>query len=170
MDELRLALNAHPDTTVGFVNVSLDQPVEDVHAWIASHLAEPQFVGIGELTPAPGAAGQIEPVLQVSADHAGVPVLTHGFAPNTSDNLTTYANLAGRYPSVPLIVGAFGGLNCLQLIDLTVSTRTSTSISPAHCRSSPSEPPSTRCPSSASLAPTPPTETSSHHAPRSKRR
>jgi len=119
MDELRLALNAHPDTTVGFVNVSLDQPVEDVHAWIASYLAEPQIVGIGELTPAPGAAGQIEPVLQVSADHAGVPVLTHGSAPNTSDDLTTYANLAGRYPSVPLIVGAFGGLNCLQLIDLT---------------------------------------------------
>ncbi len=118
MDELRLALDAHPNTTVGFVNVALDQPVEDLHAWVARYLAEPLIVGIGELTPAPGAAGQIEPVLQISAEHGGVPVLTHGFSPNTSDDLTTYASLAGRYPSVPLIVGAFGGLNCLQLIDL----------------------------------------------------
>ncbi len=118
MDELRLALDAHPDTTVRFVNVSLDQPVKDLHAWTARYLAEPQIVGIGELTPAPGAAGQIEPVLQISSEHGGVSVLTHGFAPNTSDDITTYANLAGCYPSVPLIVGAFGGLNCLQLIDL----------------------------------------------------
>jgi uncharacterized protein len=61
MNELRLALDAHPDTTVGFVNVSLDQSVEDLKAWITRFLAEPQIVGIGELTPAPGAAARIEP-------------------------------------------------------------------------------------------------------------
>lgn len=101
MAELRLALDTHPETTVGFVNVSLNQPAQEVHAWIARYLAEPEIVGIGELTPAPGAAAQIEPVLHISADRGGVPVLAHGFAPNTSEDLTTYANLAGRYPSVP---------------------------------------------------------------------
>jgi uncharacterized protein len=50
-------------------------------------------------------------------------VLTHGFAPNTAQDLATYADLAARYPSVPLIVGAFGGLNCLQLIDLAHERR-----------------------------------------------
>ncbi len=123
MQELRRALDAHPDSTVGFVNVALDQPVAELQASLSRGLAEPQIVGIGELTPAPGAAGRIEPVLQVSADHGGVPVLTHGFAPNTSDDLAVYATLAGRYPSVALVVGAFGGLNSLQLIDLACEHR-----------------------------------------------
>jgi len=118
MEELRRTLDAHPDSTVGFVNVALDQPIAELQASLSRGLAAPQIVGIGELTPAPGAAGRIEPVLQVSADHGGLPVLTHGFAPNTSDDLSVYATLAARYPSVALIVGAFGGLNCLQLIEL----------------------------------------------------
>jgi predicted TIM-barrel fold metal-dependent hydrolase len=123
MNELRLALDAHPGTTVGFVNVALDQTANSIKAWIARYLAEARIVGIGELTPTPGATARIEPVLQASADHGGVPVLTHGFAPNTAQDLATYADLAARYPSVPLIVGAFGGLNCLQLIDLAHKRR-----------------------------------------------
>lgn len=59
------------ESTVGFVNAPLGQDAEDTRQWIARHLLEPSLVGIGELTPSPGGARLIEPVLQVSADHGG---------------------------------------------------------------------------------------------------
>jgi uncharacterized protein len=122
MTEIAAALEAHPDRFAGFVNVPLGLTADETASWLADHLARPGVVGIGELTPAPDRAAAVEPVLQVSADHGGVPVLVHGFAPNTPGDLATYAALARRYPAVPLIVGAFGGLHCLQLIDAAAAT------------------------------------------------
>jgi uncharacterized protein len=116
--ELGRALDAHPDELVGFVPVLLSMDEPDLRAWLDEQLTRPGIVGIGEVTPAPGLAHTLEPVVATSADHGGVPVLVHGFAPNTLDDLRAYAALAERHPGVPIIVGAFGGLHALDLVEL----------------------------------------------------
>ncbi|MFI1916298.1 amidohydrolase family protein [Nocardia sp. NPDC020380] len=116
--DLLAAVAEHPEETVAFVSVPLHLEAGRIREWVADYLTRPNVVGIGELTPAPGRAAAIEPVLAAAAEHGGVPVLTHGFAPNTIDDLRTYRELAERYPSVPLVVGALGGLHALDLVDL----------------------------------------------------
>jgi predicted TIM-barrel fold metal-dependent hydrolase len=76
------------------------------------------FRGIGELTPPPDGAGLIEPVLRAAADHGGLPVVVHGFAPTTAGDLATLAGLARRYPTVPLVISQLGGLNWLTAIEV----------------------------------------------------
>ncbi|WP_327139263.1 amidohydrolase family protein [Nocardia sp. NBC_01327] len=118
--EVIAALEAHPEETVGFISAPLVLGDTELKEWFDGYLRRPDIVGIGELTPAPNQAAGLEPALAVSADHGGVPVLVHGFAPNTVDDLRTYAALAARHPNVPIIVGALGGLNAMELIDLAV--------------------------------------------------
>jgi hypothetical protein len=101
--ELLAALDAHPGETFGFANVRLGKDAESVAAWLDPYLSRPDIRGIGELTPAPDNAALIEPVLAVSADRGGLPVLVHGYSPSTAGDIRTYAELAARYPGVPLI-------------------------------------------------------------------
>jgi predicted TIM-barrel fold metal-dependent hydrolase len=61
-------------------------------------------------------------VLQAAADHEGLPVVIHGFAPTTADDLKTLATLAGRYPTVPLVVTQLGRLNWMQAVELVRDT------------------------------------------------
>ncbi len=64
----------------------------------------------------------IEPVLQAAADCGRLPVVVHGFAPTTADDLTTLSKLANRYPTVPLVVSQLGGLNWMQAVELVRDT------------------------------------------------
>lgn len=123
--ELRAALDAHPGT-VAMWKVPLDADHDRIAAQVLVSAGDSRIVGIGELTPPPGQARRIEPVLQACADLAStrrLPVLVHGFAPNTAADLDEYARLAGAYPTVPVIIGAFGGLNSLQAVELACSRR-----------------------------------------------
>lgn len=117
MFELNRALDARPDDTIGFANADLAEPAVEK---LAGRLAGPRVVGIGELTPSRGHASDIEPFVKLAADHGGLPVLAHGFAPNDEQDIRTYADLARRYPSVPLIVGAFGGQSSMTLIEFAL--------------------------------------------------
>ncbi|WP_035796754.1 amidohydrolase family protein [Kitasatospora mediocidica] len=118
--ELYAALDAHPGEVVGFAPVRLGLSAEETGGWLERQLARPDVVGIGEVTPAPDRAQLIEPVLAAAAELGHVPVLVHGFAPNTAADLRSYAELAARFPRVPVVVGAFGGLNWLELLDLAL--------------------------------------------------
>ncbi|GAB3876919.1 amidohydrolase family protein [Kibdelosporangium lantanae] len=112
--ELQAALDAYPDRFIGFGSVPLGPRVEeDVEL-----LVEAGFRGIGELTPPPDQAGLVEPVLRAAADHGGLPVVVHGFAPTTKTDLETLAGLARQYPTVPLVISQLGGLNWLTAIEL----------------------------------------------------
>ncbi|WP_144660668.1 amidohydrolase family protein [Paenarthrobacter nicotinovorans] len=86
-------------------------------------VADPRTVGFGEVTPAGGQGALIEAVVRASAETAAgrpLPVLTHGIAPNNADDLRAYAAVATRYPQVPVIIGAFGGLNSMLAVDLAI--------------------------------------------------
>jgi uncharacterized protein len=120
--EMDAALAAWPDRFIGFGSVPLTLPAEEIAAAVDSDIAGRGLPGIGELTPPPGQAARIEPVLQASNDHGGLPVVVHGFAPTTADDLRTLAELAGRYPRVPLIVSQLGGLNWMDAIGLVRDT------------------------------------------------
>ncbi|MEV7419952.1 amidohydrolase family protein [Streptomyces sp. NPDC089919] len=116
--ELHAALAAQPDRFIGFLAVPLDLTSEETSRIVERELVGRGLHGIGELTPPPGGAGTIEPVLRAAADHGGLPVVVHGSAPTTADDLKTLAALAGRYPTVPLVVSQLGGLNWMQAVDM----------------------------------------------------
>ena len=120
--ELDAVLAAHPDRFIGFRSVRLDLPAEQVVADVERDVVARGFRGIGELTPPPDCAGQVEPVLRASAEHGGLPVVVHGAAPTTARDLATLANLARRYPRVPVVVSQLGGAHWLTAIEVVRDT------------------------------------------------
>ncbi|MDT0462124.1 amidohydrolase family protein [Streptomyces gibsoniae] len=120
--ELESACAAHPDRFIGFGKVRLDQSAERIAADVEREVVGRGFRGVGELTPPPDGAGQVEPVLRAAADHGGMPVVVHGFAPTTAGDLATLAGLARRYPTVPLVISQLGGLNWMTAIELARET------------------------------------------------
>ncbi|GAB1642939.1 amidohydrolase family protein [Krasilnikovia sp. MM14-A1259] len=117
-DELREALDVHAGRVVGMAAAPLALDEQILVGFVDEQLRHAAMVGIGELTPAPGAAQSILPVVRLADDHGGIPVLTHGFAPNTDTDLRVYADIARRHPRVPIIIGAFGGLNAMLAVEL----------------------------------------------------
>lgn len=120
--ELHAALAARPERFIGFLSVPLDQEPEQIAATVDREVVGRGLHGIGELTPPPGRAEMIEPVLRAAADHGRLPVVVHGFAPTTADDLRTLSALACRYPTVPLVVSQLGGLNWMEAVELVRDT------------------------------------------------
>ncbi|WP_330256485.1 amidohydrolase family protein [Nocardia sp. NBC_00565] len=118
--ELDAALTAYPDRFIGFASVPLDAP--DVAGLVDRDVAGRGLRGIGELTPPPDRAALIEPVLRAATDHDGLPVVVHGAAPTTASDLQTLADLARRYPRVPLVVSQLGGAHWMDAIELVRDT------------------------------------------------
>jgi predicted TIM-barrel fold metal-dependent hydrolase len=106
------ACAAYSDRFIGFGKVRLDLSAQQIAEEVERGGGR-GFRGIGELTPPPDGAGRIEPVLRAAADHGGLPVVVHGFAPTTARDLAILAGLASRHPSVPLVISRLGGLNWL---------------------------------------------------------
>ncbi|MBV2151659.1 amidohydrolase family protein [Kitasatospora sp. SUK 42] len=120
--ELAEACAAHPDRFIGFGSVRLDRSAEQVAVEVEREIVGRGFRGVGELTPPPDGAGLVEPVLRAAADHGGLPVVVHGFAPTTEGDLVTLAALARRHPTVPLVISQLGGLHWLTAIELARDT------------------------------------------------
>ncbi|MBW8485326.1 amidohydrolase family protein [Actinomadura parmotrematis] len=116
--ELDAAVAAHPGRFLPFVSVPLDVPAGDVAVLVEREVVGRGAYGIGELTPPPGRADVLGPVLAAAADHGGLPVVVHGAAPTTADDLRTLAALARRHPSVPLVVSQLGGLHWMEAVGL----------------------------------------------------
>lgn len=57
-------------------------------------------------------------MLRAALDYGGLPVVVHGYAPTTAGDLRTLADLARRYPGVPLVVSQLGGQHWLDAIEL----------------------------------------------------
>jgi predicted TIM-barrel fold metal-dependent hydrolase len=119
--ELEATLDAYPERFIGFASVPLSLSAEEISVDV-ERLVGRGFRGIGELTPPADQAGRIEPVLRAAADHGGLPVVVHGFAPTTKTDLETLAGLARRYPGVPVVISQLGGLNWLTAIELVRDT------------------------------------------------
>ncbi|MCX4750253.1 amidohydrolase family protein [Kitasatospora sp. NBC_01287] len=120
--ELDEALAAHPDRFIGFGSVPLDLPAEQIAATVEREIVGRRLRGIGELTPPPGRADLLAPVLAAAHDQGGLPVVVHGFAPTTAEDLHILAELAARHPAVPVIVGQLGGLNWMTAVELVRDT------------------------------------------------
>ncbi|MBD0741214.1 amidohydrolase family protein [Streptomyces sp. CBMA152] len=120
--ELDEALAAHPDRFIGFGSVPLTLPEDEVAAMVEREVVGRGLHGIGELTPPPGEAARIEPILRAAHDHGGLPVVVHGFAPTTAEDLRTLSQLATEYPAVPLVVSQLGGMNWMDAIELVRDT------------------------------------------------
>lgn len=120
--ELRSALAEGGDRFIAFGKVPVGPGYEETVKALQQEVLDPGYAGVGELTfGADGAAG-LEPVFQAVSDaKAGaraLPLLVHGFAPQTAEDIRTTAALARKFPSVPVIVGVLGGLNWLETIEL----------------------------------------------------
>jgi predicted TIM-barrel fold metal-dependent hydrolase len=121
-DEQWASVRSHPDRFLGWGNIPLGLSDEDTAHWAQTYVAERGYVGIGEITHAPGQATLIEPLFKAAADHGNLPVFVHGIAPTTWDDLAATQAIAERYPHVPLIIGAHGGFNWLQVIEMISGT------------------------------------------------
>ncbi|MGW7526637.1 amidohydrolase family protein [Streptomyces sp. NPDC054783] len=122
LDEVSAAVADHPERFVGFGSVPLELPDAEVERAVAEDVVGRGLCGIGELTPAPGRAGRLEPVLRAAADHGGLPVAVHGFAPTTAEDLRTLAALSRRHPRVPLVISQLGGLHWMEAVELVRDT------------------------------------------------
>ncbi|MGW2420025.1 amidohydrolase family protein [Streptomyces sp. NPDC001709] len=120
--ELDMALAAHPDRFIGFRSVPLDLAPHRIAELVDRDVVGRGLRGIGELTPPPGRADLVEPVMRAAADHSGLPVVIHGAAPTTAEDLRTLARLATAYPSVPLVISQLGGLHWMDAIELVRDT------------------------------------------------
>lgn len=120
--ELDAALAARPDRFIGFLSVPLGLGPLETAEIVEKEAVGRGLRGIGELTPPPGGAGLIEPVLQASSDQGRLPVVVHGSAPTTAEDLTTLAALARRYRDVPLVVSQLGGHHWMEAIELVRDT------------------------------------------------
>lgn len=120
--ELDMALDAYPDRFIGFRSVPLDLAPQRIADMVDRDVVGRGMRGIGELTPPPGRAHLLEPVMRAAADHSQLPVVVHGFAPTTAEDLRTLARLATAYPSVPLVISQLGGLNWMDAIQLARDT------------------------------------------------
>ena len=120
--ELDAALAARPDRFIGFLSVPLGLGSQATAEIVEQEVVGRGLCGIGELTPSPGGAGLIEPVLQAAADQGRLPVVVHGSAPTTAEDLATLAALARRYRDVPLVVSQLGGQYWMQAIELVRET------------------------------------------------
>ncbi|WP_406450207.1 amidohydrolase family protein [Streptomyces sp. NBC_01622] len=122
MRELGQALTAHPDRFLGFGSVPLGRPDAETAARVEREVTGPGLYGIGELTPPPGQLALVEPVVRAARDHAGLPVVVHGSAPTTAMDLRALADLATRYPKVPLVISQLGGAHWMEAIELARTT------------------------------------------------
>ncbi|RAJ31766.1 hypothetical protein K353_06117 [Kitasatospora sp. SolWspMP-SS2h] len=120
--ELDAALAARPERFIGFLSVPVGLGAQETAVIVEQEVVGRGLHGIGELTPPPGGAGLVEPVLRAAADQGRLPVVVHGSAPTTAQDLATLAELAGRYPEVPLVVSQLGGQHWQQAIELARDT------------------------------------------------
>ena len=120
--ELDEALAAHPGRFLGFGSVPLGRTDAETARWVTDEVVGRGLYSIGELTPPPGRAGLVEPVLRAAHDHGGLPVVVHGYAPTTSADVRTLADLAGRHPEVPLVISQLGGDHWADAIELVRDT------------------------------------------------
>ncbi|MGW7554449.1 amidohydrolase family protein [Streptomyces rimosus] len=116
------ALAAQPTRFLGFGSVPLGRTADETAAWVEREVMGRGLSGIGELTPPPGQAALVEPVLRAAADHHGLPVVVHGYAPTSAADLSTLADLGARYPKVPLVISQLGGSNWMRAIELAQAT------------------------------------------------
>ena len=121
LTELLAALDAHPGRVLGMAAAPLDLPPATLLPFVDRQLSRRDVVGIGELVPVPGRVETIRPVVRLADDHGGLPVLVHGFAPHTEDDLHGYAAVARAHPGVPIVIGAFGGLHAMTAVDLALA-------------------------------------------------
>ncbi|MGW3016913.1 amidohydrolase family protein [Streptomyces longwoodensis] len=75
--ELDAALAAYPDRFIGFLSVPLGLGAEETAAIVEQEVLGRGLRGIGELTPPPGGAALVEPVLRAAADQGRLPVVVH---------------------------------------------------------------------------------------------
>ncbi|KAA6220742.1 metal-dependent hydrolase [Streptomyces albofaciens JCM 4342] len=120
--ELDAALAAQPSRFLGFGAVPLGRTADETAAWVEREVVGRGLYGIGELTPPPDRAALVEPVLRAAADHRGLPVVVHGYAPTSAADLHTLTDLAARYPKVPLVISQLGGSHWMQAIELARTT------------------------------------------------
>ncbi|WP_116101940.1 amidohydrolase family protein [Amycolatopsis thermalba] len=106
---------AGSDRFLGFGSVDLFAP--DV-ATAVEEIGR-KWHGIGELTPPPGRADLLEPVLRAAGD---LPVVVHGAAPTTAADRPTIGALARKYPRTPLVISQLGGGHWIDAIELVRET------------------------------------------------
>ena len=116
--KLYVKLQEYPDKFLGFGAVPLGLAYQETCEWIEKYIIANGLRGIGEFTFASGSVGLMDNSFKALMDIKKIPVWVHTFHPLTLTDIRELAELAGKYPDIPVILGHMGGANWLETIKL----------------------------------------------------
>jgi uncharacterized protein len=112
------AIRLYPDRFLGFGSVPNGLSYEEACHWIEKEVVARGFLGLGEFTLPSGHIPQLEPIFQSSSEYGCLPLWVHTFEPLKSEDILELAELAKKYPQIPVIFGHLGGIHWLDTIKL----------------------------------------------------
>ncbi|UUZ82230.1 amidohydrolase family protein [Paenibacillus sp. P26] len=119
IEEQLQSIRQYPDRFLAFGSVPTGLPDKETSAWVEQQVIGNGFKGFGEFTLAPGQINTLEPVFKSSCEFGYLPIWVHTLHPLGLNDIRELAELAIKYPKVPVIFGHLGGLNWLDTIKIT---------------------------------------------------
>jgi uncharacterized protein len=116
--ELCDTIKQYPERFLGFGPVPLGIGEQETAQWIDENIIANGLIGVGEFSFASGSVYLLENVFKTLKVLGGLPVWIHTFHPLTLEDLNAIAELTGKYPEIPVILGHMGGTNWLDAIKL----------------------------------------------------
>jgi uncharacterized protein len=116
--ELCDTIEKYPDKFWGFGAVPLGLSYEATEAWIAENIISHGLMGIGEVSVGTGHVKLLNPILHALMNLGKMPVWIHTFYPLNLSDIVEIAELAQKFPDIPIIMGHMGGTNWLETIKL----------------------------------------------------
>lgn len=113
------SIRQYPDRFLGFGPVMTGLNDDETAEWIEKYVVNNGFKGVGEFTLAPGQIKTLEPVFKSSCEFGYLPIWVHTLHPLDLNDIKELAELAKRYPKVPVIFGHLGGFHWLETIKIT---------------------------------------------------
>lgn len=123
IEEQEQALAHRPGRFLPFAWCPTGLDLDTTVAWLEKELVARKYHGIGEISPPPGNFGLLENIVKASATLGNYPVLVHGANPTAKTDLLVVAEIARKYPNVPVIIGQFGGTEWMTVVEIATSIR-----------------------------------------------
>jgi uncharacterized protein len=116
--ELGDTIQKNPDRFLGFGPVPLALSDQATSEWIEGYIIARGLRGVGEFSFASGSVYLLDNIFKALMELGKLPVWIHTFHPLNLEDLKAIAELAMRYPDIPVILGHMGGTNWLDAIKL----------------------------------------------------
>lgn len=116
--ELKHAVSIYPDRYIGFGAVPTGLNLSDTKKYVEEYIVKNGFAGIGEFTVGAKKAALLEVIFAAINQIRPMPIWIHAFYPFEEADIIKVADLAVKYPKIPVILGHLGGFHWIQTMEL----------------------------------------------------